>query len=637
MSNEDTGIGAYVSLGADINKPNKDGGMETKEGVVSQKLPELNLDMKDEDLIALTKKWKKAWEDSPKKAEWLKKAEENEKYWLGQQFTGPIDKDSERPMVDNAIFESLETFLPSATRRNPEPIVELDSKEIEPNQPADQTKIAYATKVKQRLADVADKIKLRLKLKRATRYWSLHLIGIAKFGWDLDKNLPSVKITRAKRIILDPDASIDEDGYNGSYIGEYKKMQASKILAIAEPKPVEGQPQVPETEGVKKIKELVKENTGTEINYIEWWTPEYTCWEIDEKIILKKKNPHWNYDEELQTEVVDEFGKTSIVPEIKKGINHLPVPMMPYAFLTMFNLGDQPMDKTSLIGQNLANQDAINKRNKQINKNVDGMNEGMVVSLARSGLTDIQAKNITSALRKGGVVTIPDGSPDDAVKRMSPNNLPSDVFNELNDKRVRLRDIFGTSGITPAGTTDEKTVRGKIINRGLDTDRVGGGISEYLEQFADDIYNWVAQLLYVYDDGFQFVNGAVPPKVVISVKEGSLLPKDSTTISNQALELAGMGRLSNIDLFKRLEYPNPEELAANIWLEANAPELLYKDNPLVAQAIQMRQMAMQAEQELKMKEMETKHEQGLEKEVVKGEVKANQGRSMLSEVDQNNA
>jgi len=81
------------------------------------------------------------------------------------------------------------------------------------------------------------------------------------------------------------------------------------------------------------------------------------------------------------------------------------------------------------------------------------------------------------------------------------------------------------------------------------------------------------------------LDGNIPPKLTISVKEGSLLPKDSISIANQALELARMNKISNIDLYKRLEYPNPDELAANVWLEANAPHILYKDNQMVQEAL----------------------------------------------------
>jgi hypothetical protein len=217
------------------------------------------------------------------------------------------------------------------------------------------------------------------------------------------------------------------------------------------------------------------------------------------------------------------------------------------------------------------------------------MNGGLVVSIERSGLTKDQAKGVTDALHKGGTVLIPTGTPRDAVDRFNAQGLPADIFNQLVDMRNRMRDIFGTRGSSAAGIESETTVRGKVINKTLDTDRIGGGISEYLEQLSDGLYNWFTQLLYVYDNTYALMPNK--PRVKISVKEGSLLPKDSTTIANQAIDLATAGKMSTLDLYKKLDYPNPEELAANVWLEINAPEVLYEKDPRVAQVMQMRQDA----------------------------------------------
>lgn len=633
MSQADNGTEAYIALGADINKP-KGADTETKTGIVSAKLPELTLDMKDEDIVKLTDKWEKIWKESPKKQDWDKMSDENEKYWLGKQFDNP-KADKQRAQVDNLIFESLETYLPLATRRNPEPVVSLDSSELDENGDADMTKQKYVEKVKNRLVDLADKLKLRLKLKKAARHHSIYLLGVAKFGWDLTRDIPAVRIIRPKNVILDPDATIDEDGYTGERVGDYRKLTASKILSIIgeQDDTLDESGAVVQkgnSEAIKAIKDKVKDDLDTEIRFIEWWTPQYMCWKMESTILLKKKNPHWNYDSEGTSTSVDAYGNETPAVEPIKGINHLPSPEVPYKFLVLFNLGDQPMDNTSLIGQNLANQDSVNKRNKQIDKNVDRMNGGMVVSLTRSGLTQPQAKGVTEALRKGGVVVIPDGAPRDAIDTYAPPALPSDVFGDRNDKRERLRDIFGIRGSSAAGLDTEDTVRGKILNRGSDTDRAGGGISESLEQFADDIYNWLVQLLYVYDPAFQFIQGAVPPKIVVSVKEGSLLPKDSASIGFQSLELAKLNRISNIDLYKRLEFPNPEEMAANVWLEANAPQLLYKDNPLVQEAIRMQQMAAQQKAEQDAMNAEQKNQNELKKEILKGDIKNN--GSILEEV-----
>jgi len=47
---------------------------------------------------------------------------DNENYWLGKQYSFDTD-DSEHPLIDNIIFESLETFLPIITKQKPEPLV----------------------------------------------------------------------------------------------------------------------------------------------------------------------------------------------------------------------------------------------------------------------------------------------------------------------------------------------------------------------------------------------------------------------------------------------------------------------------------------------------------------------------------
>lgn len=605
----------YIGLGADVNKYRGEETPETKQGVVSDKLPELTLEMKDEDIVNLANSWKGSWDNSSKKTKWEKQIEENEKYWLGNQFCKP-EKDDSRAMVDNLIFESLETYLPQTTRRNPEPLVGIDTKEqTEEVNPEFER---YVEKVKNRLSDLADKNKLRLKLKKAARHWALYHMAILKFGWDLDKDIPTLRAIRPQKIILDPDATIDEDGYTGNRIGEYRKLEAGIILNII--KNSGG------TDGAQKtINDIIlkddKKKEATEIQFEEWWTNEFMFWKIGSEIILKKKNMHWNYDENFKATDVDEFGNETIRAEAQKGINHLPTPSMPYRFLSVFSLGKQPMDDTSLISQNLSNQDLINKRNRQIDKNVDNMNGGLVVSLARSGLTSTQAAGVTKALRKGGVVVIPDGAPRDAIDRYPGSSLPNDVYNQLVDTRTRMRDIFGTSGSAPAGVKQEDTVRGKIISRGADTDRIGGGVSEYLEQLSDDIYNYWYQVLLVYDSGFQFLEGKRPPKLTISVKEGSLLPKDSVSIANQALELAKLNRISNLDLYKRLDYPNAEELAANVWLEINAPHILYKNNPQVQEALSIQQASAEAETNKDMESEEIKHERDLEKEEVKAKNK----------------
>src|SRR3990167_6064125 len=586
-------LDAFYSLGKNLNKARgKSAEVETEQGVVSEKFPELKLDTDNIELLKLTSKWQKTWIESDVYKKWLIKIDYNEDYWKGKQHDQP-KADKNRPLVDNVIFESLETYLPQVTRRNPDPMVTL--RRTEKQTPEN---LAYAQELQKELAEIADEVVLRLKLKKGARHWAIYLLGALKPGWDLNKDIPTVKVVRAKKLILDPDATIDEDGYTGEYIGEHRKLPASDILSMLEA--IGG-----EDEGIKKIKELaMKDNQpalATEIGFIEWWTDQYICWTLaDDKVLMKKKNPHWNYDDTTKEEApydeqgnpqLDEQGQPLMVDNTAVGVNHFSVPRKPYVLLSVFNLGKQPVDETSLIGQNLASQDLVNKRLKQIDKNADSMNGGMVVSLERSGLTQPQAKGVTEALRRGGTVTIPAGAVTDAIARMSAPALPADIYLQLQDTRTRMRDIFGTRGSSPAGLATEDTVRGKLQNRALDTDRIGGGFSEYLEQMADSVYNWFVQLLYVYDDRYA---NTPKPKVRVSVKEGSLLPKDSMTLANQAIELAGQNRMALIDLYKALDYPNPEETAANVWLEVNAPEILFANDQRIQQVVEARKNASAA-------------------------------------------
>jgi len=586
----------FYSLESNVNKVKGSQDVETEQGVVSDKFPELVLNMDNDKLGKLTDAWQKTWKESTVYTEWKTKGEMNEKYWKGQHYGASKLKNKDQPMVDNVIFEALETYLPQVIRRNPDPMVILSRKEEQTDE-----NFAFASELQKELGEIADELVFRLKLKKGTRHWALYLLGVFKAGWNVERDRPDFQVIRPQKIILDPEATIDEEkGYTGEFVGEHRKMSAEGMIETL--KSLGG-----ESGAEKKVKELAKgrnneQALGTEIGFIEWWTNDYMCWTLNMEgknhVLLKKKNPHWNYDTEEEAPyddngepVLDENGQ--VLKEKVESINFFSAPKSPFMFLTVFNTGKQPMDDTSLIGQNLSNQDLINKRNKQIDKNADSMNGGMVVSGERSGLTKEEGKGVSKALRNGGTIFIPAGSANDAVQRMSAPGLPADIYNQLQDTRIRVRDIFGTRGSSAAGLQSEQTVRGKMQSRMLDTDRIGGGFSEYLEQLADSAYNWFAQLLYVYDKRY---TNKKQPKVVISVKEGSLLPKDSLTLANQAIELAGVGKMSSIDLYKALDYPNAEEMAANAWLEFNAPEVLFEKDNRIAQVMQQRQESAGAQQ-----------------------------------------
>lgn len=459
-------------------------------------------------------------------------------YWIGKQSTDEAEQvQGNSALIDNKIFEAVETFIPIATRSNPDPLVEADPSEVGQE---------LAKAVKQALVREADRLLFRKKLKAMLRDWIIYRIGVIKVSYNTVLNKIETETINPKRMIFDKDGHIDAAGkFTGEYIGEKKQTTAQKLIELF-PKKAE------------EIKNKAQGKMGTKLEYIEWWYHGTDVFYTMEEIVLGKyKNPHWNYSE----------GEA-------EGQNHLSLPTAPYIFLSIFSTGLQPHDETSLILQNVGIQDMINRRWRQIDRNVEGMNNGIIVS---SVFTDAQASQAASALRRGTAIRIPspvDGSVGNHVQRIPAPELPTQVFQTMQDGRQELSNIFGTSGSTPQGLDEQDTVRGKILVNQLDSSRIGGGITEHIEQVADTTYNYWVQMMFVHWTDTQYIVAAgsvdgeelialkntdflLTKTLDITVKEGSLIPKDPLTQRNEAIDLWSAGAIDPITFFKKLDVSDP--------------------------------------------------------------------------------
>ncbi len=573
-----------ASIGQNINKVSEER-KDKDEGVITEFLEKFTIDMSDDDLIALAKKWEVSWkevyeggEDSDKGLE--KRQQQCVKYWKNNAGS---DIENELGIKvkgdgDNLIFEALETFLPIATKQNPEPMVNAD------NTP-EGNKLAETIKKVLVYQSGMTRLSLKIVIKQVVRNWALKFIGAVQIGWSGREDDIDIEVIKPEHLILDPDGYIKRGEYIGEFIGRLKKDTAENLITRFPDKKEE-------------IKEQCNGKLGTKLNYKEFWTDNYVFWKLNDIILSKIRNPHWNYEEEVKEPVmiIDEDGneiqdytedgeviyRTKTVP----GANHFKYPKKPFILLSIFNLGDKPYDDTSLIEQNIPNQDKINKRSKQIDTNIDNINSGWIVS-GDAGFSEAQANRAVDALQKGGVVYCPKGDPNRLITKITGDGLPADVYNERQDARNELRGIFGITGLQPQGTQSEKTVRGKILQKTADVDRIGGGISEYIELFSSKIYDWLIQMIYVYydeehsfpilgKDGTQdwitIKNSDIDRSLTVSVKEGSLIPKDSLTKSHLAIDLWSAGAIDPLSLYEYLEFPNPKEMVQKL--------IQWNENPL---------------------------------------------------------
>lgn len=499
--------------------------------------------MSDAQIIELTSNWKRTYNTYYADIEGSQKTAFG--YWIGNQNTEESEQvQGNRPLVDNLIFEAVETFIPIATRANPDPMVSAD--------PSDEGQ-QIAHDIKEAIVHEADRLKFRKVLKRVLRHWIIYKLGVIEHSYNQALDRIEIEAVNPKLMIFDKDGWIDEGGnFRGEYLGRKKKNTAQKLIELFPAKE-------------KEILEKAKGKLGTKVEYISWWyhgTDNF--YTMDDNLVLGKfLNPHWNYD--------------SPVGDIV-GTNHLDEPSAPYTFLSIFSTGLQPHDETSLISQNVGLQDMVNRRYRQIDDNVRKMNNGIVVSNA---FTDSQASQAASALARGVAIRAPGPDVTKAVMRLPAPPIPSQVFDMLNDGRNQIKNIFGTSGSTPSGLNEQDTVRGKILVNQLDTSRIGGGITECLEQVADTTYNWWVQMMFVHwtDPHYIVASGTVGgtdlitikntdflalKQLDITVKEGTLIPKDPLTQRNEAMDLWSAGAIDPINLARRLDMSDPQHYAEQL-------------------------------------------------------------------------
>ena len=579
---------------------NKVGGAEgeSPEGQTGNRLDPLSLNKSDAELLKIRDDLEKKYApyESKMKTIWQRNMES----YLGKRKDGQWLNPS-GPVAANLQFEAEETFLAAALSKNPEPVVWGD------NTPQGN---AISKAVKTMLAFHADQLVLRRKLAIVVRQWSIYHLGVLKYGWrQVDDQLNGddigdVEITNRKiqNFVFDPEGFVDAYGDFNGWLGERIEVTAEKLIQMFPPH-------------AAYIKEQVQGRLGTKVIYTEWWSSDdsFTFYTFKEVVLDKHKNQYFNYPEpeinpvtggpqlDPTTEEIDEetgepiFGTAK--PVMRPGINHFAQPKKPYTFLSVFSMLEQPHDVTGLIEQNIANQQKIADRSEQIDYNVSASNNGYAYS--QDNFNQETAKQAAEARKKGNPILIPSGGPiQNAILPLAAQDLPAGIFNELEITKNDLRQSWGIQGITSQPANEDQTARGMILNQAHDTSRIGGGIGDAIEQVADSAFNWLTQLYAVFYDQEHFAavmgnakavefitlkSADMKQQLIVSVSPDSLKPKDETTEINLAQALFDKGAIGPKTLLKILDFPDPDESAADgvlykmdpmAYMQLNFPEVL---------------------------------------------------------------
>ena len=549
--------GVKQLVGSGLNKlTNKP--LDKSEGPVSEYIDELDLSLSDEELELLAKQIESKY--APYEAEIKPRQVLNKEYYTGKQNYSTNFVSNGLPIAANLIFEAVETFIPAALAKNPEPVVYADNTE-------EGNKIS--SDVKTMLQYHADSLCLRQKLAEMTRSWSFNFIGVHKHGWNADLKEIMLEVIDPQKLIFDPDSCINTYGDSDSeIIGERKTCTASELIAL-----------YPKFELF--ISTSVENKLGTKVTYTEWWSDDYCFYTYMGKILDKSKNPHFNYTKDKR--------------------NHFAKPKKPYTFLSVFSMGQHPHDITGLIEQNIPNQNRISKRELQIDRNLDNANNGL--ALSGDNFNQETGKQAATARQAGRPILVPSGRPiAEAISTLPSPGIPDAYFKAADRDKQDLRSIFGIEGISSQPANEDTTARGMILNQSFDNSRIGGGVGDRIEQVADNDFNWWVQLYYVYYDvrHFAAIMGQMKAvefitlqaqdmdrQLIVSVSPDSMKPKDEITLMNQAQTLWQEKAIDLKTLYTILNFPDPQKTAGQTWLYLTNPQLYGQMNfPELTQEIQ---------------------------------------------------
>jgi hypothetical protein len=612
-------------IGSDTNKVFRSN--DSPEGPEGDKLDTLDLPKSDKELLRLKNDWENAY--APYEGRYKEIPKRNLRSYLGVDKAGKLIGELDGGAA-NLQFEAEETFLPAALAENPDPIVYAD------NTPQG-TKLS--DDITTMLQFHSQTLLLRRKLEVMTRQWSIYHLGVLKPGWDDKVKDVAIENRKIQDFIFDPEGYVDVYGDFTSWLGERITVTAEKLIDLF--------PKHREYIEQSVLGGDEKPKLGTKCTYTQWWNDDYSFTTYKKEVLEKHKNEYFNYKEKAE---IDPMTGQPTPPKR----NHFAQPKKPYIFLSVFSLQEQPHDITGLIEQNIPNQQKISRRTEQIDEGVSAANNGLLLS--EDNFTQETGKQAVNAIRtKTGFILVPSGkSLGEAVMRLQAPNMPESAFKDLENSENHLRSSWGIQGIASQQQEPDETARGMILNQGRDTSRIGGGISDVLEQSVSKAcYDWLVQLYCVFYDEKHFgaVMGTgqateyvelssqdIDRQLIVGVAKNSMLPKDATSIANQATQLFEAGAIGPKTLLERLQFPNADGASEDgvLWqadkmayIQLNYPKLAQQLQQMAqqqaqqqqqAQAQQQQQVAAQGQQELaqkgaagqqQMQQKEAQHQQSM--------------------------
>lgn len=489
-------------------------------------------------------------------------ADKNRLYYGGDQVKTERLLVGENPTVINKILPAIETIIPLVTEKAPEPDVTVT--------PLNRTNLILQEKLEKHLHDLWSRdLDMQIKLEHGVRNLAANRYMVVKTFYDTEKKCINTKVLPAGRVLFPEDATCVEDL---TYIIEYVPYTLGALIE-----------RFPEKE--KEIKEAASfgSNVGLESTLItiEYWQSNLVAWKFKDVMLGFDANPYWNWEGDPKFESIG---------------NHLKSPQMPYFFTNIYNFGDSIVDDVSMIDVIISPQDNVNKRKRQIDLNADMANGKYIV--AGNKISKESANKISNEPKEIIYLDSAD-STNGALDILTGRAYDPGIYNDMQDTKNEIDNIIGTHSTTRGERFSQETARGREILKSGDISRQRTIVRAF-EKLARDLYDYWIQLIYVFYDekrplhpagdqrskvfssqeALQYIsNGEFEKDINIEVQviDGSIVPKDKDAEKAEAMDLARNQMMSLLDMYRILEYPDPERMARNAVMEQIDPMYLYNE------------------------------------------------------------
>lgn len=559
----------YEQLSKPLADPRVDNYSRQPAGEIDE-LPALSLDIPDSEIIrnidTRVEDSRSYW-NQPEGFDLDHARTANQRLYLGRQIDVTHLYRFQVPYVENEIFVGIESIVGYVTAQQPQP-------EVYPAQDNERSKI-FATDLEKALSAHSQNFALPRILETCVRNLLLKRLGVIKFRFDPDYGPHGEIIPEAvdpEHIIVDKNAS---KGSNPEFICHILKMTVDEVCQRWPKKKKEVYEALGiERRGIRNTQQIVGVREVWITHYDTKGKPQEGCVIYLGKVVLDKyKDPNWLYASNAQ--------------------NFLNLPQKPFIPLNYLNDGTHWIDITTPVEQASTPQNILNKRGRQIMENADKAN-GMLVISTDSGLTKDDAQNLTGDPNQKLIIKTNGQRTADLVYQVPPHDLPAYVMNDKMDLRTTVHAILGTPTEFTGqddGSADEETLGQAMMKKNQASMRQDL-IVRAIDDFMDRYFKFLVQMMVVWYDEKHFFtyNGGdgefdyivlnrelFEDGIAVSVKSGTTLPFDKSRQEAVALQLAKMGMISPLDLYRDLHMDKTQQRYDNWFKWKTDPMSLARD------------------------------------------------------------